>query len=88
MKFRIKKWDDMVKEFRITKNGNIILTSGCWFINEMRGLCGKRFKGEIIGDRIEFSQKSKNKVVRITGSDWTIDIDMLIRIKKGDKNDK
>ena len=42
-KVRVRKWDDMVKEFGVDGDGDIDCNSHTCFIKSMKGLCGKEF---------------------------------------------
>lgn len=71
-KLRIRQWDDMVKEFGIDENGNILCTFV--FTKQMRILCGQPFTVSSIGksfDRSEYKSEEESSM------DFMISSDML-----------
>lgn len=50
-KVRVRAWDDMEKEFGLDANGDI--KCRCWFIKQMRDLCGKIVQIESVSPKSE-----------------------------------
>ena len=68
---RIKKWDDIVAEFGVDKNGNVMIDEWCVFAKDAMHLCGEFFTIKERRDRFgQITYQSVEEIERIDESSW------------------